>query len=273
MKLCGGPRSFLLDPLIDCLTNMVPKSESELIQFQKSIEKPCQDFELKLVALELLDPSSSGSDCDLQSKGSDKEYCASSVCIFVCLFILFSVQRIISFILVYYLLTYVLLYVHFNLLTHLYIYFFDYFSIFSNLSLSPTVLTPYLQHIDYSYYQFQPFPRVLHFSYSIFKSTISSISTSNIFLYFISFSFLFSVKKSITLTEVVRDLSSRFSTLRRREILTRARDLLLSDYHNTMLAAGDGMYLHFYCPFLFRHFLSFPSSAIIFCLTWICDAS
>ena len=89
MKLCGGPRSFLLDPLIDCLTNMVPKSESELIQFQKSIEKPCQDFELKLVALELLDPSSSGSDCDLQSKGSDKEYCASSVCIFVRLFTLF----------------------------------------------------------------------------------------------------------------------------------------------------------------------------------------
>ena len=196
--------------------------------------------------------------------------------LFVYLFVfLYSLFRIISFVLVYHLLTYVLLYVHFNLLTHLYIFFFDNFSIFSNLSLSPTVLTPYLQHIDYSYYQFQPFPRVLHFSYSIFKSTISSISTSNIFLYFISFSFsfLFSVKKSITLTEVVRDLSSRFSTLRRREILTRARDLLLSDYHNTMLAAGDGMYLHFYCPFLFRHFLSFPSSAIIFCLTWICDAS
>ena len=198
--------------------------------------------------------------------------------LFVFLFVFlyfFSVQTIISFILVYYLQTHVLLYVHFNLLTRLYIYFFDYFSIFSNLSLSLTVLTPYLQHIDYSYYQFQPFPRVLHFSYSIFKSTISSISTSNIFLYFISFSFSFliSVKKSITLTEVVRDLSSRFSTLRRREILTRARDLLLSDYHNTMLAAGDGMYLHFYCPFLFSHFLSFPSSAIIFCLTWICDAS
>ena len=196
--------------------------------------------------------------------------------LFVYLFVfLYSLFRIISFVLVYHLLTYILLYVHFNLLTHLYIYFFDYISIFSNLFLSPTVLTPYLQHIDHSYYQFQPFPRVLHFSYSIFKTTISTISTSNIFLYFISFSFsfLFSVKKSITLTEVVRDLSSRFSTLRRREILTRARDLLLSDYHNTMLAAGDGMYLHFYCPFLLRHFLSFPSSAIIFCLTWICDAS
>lgn len=97
VKLCGGPRSFLLDPLIDCLTNMVPKSESELIQFQKSIEKPCQDFELKLVALELLDPSSSGSDCDLQSKGSDKEYCASSVCIFVCLFILSFQDHFICF--------------------------------------------------------------------------------------------------------------------------------------------------------------------------------
>jgi hypothetical protein len=39
---------------------------------------------------------------------------------------------------------------------------------------------------------------------------------------------------------VVADLSGKYAVMRRREILTRGRDLLLSDYHNTMLAAGDG---------------------------------
>ena len=73
LKLCGGPSSFLLTPLIDCLTNMVPKNEIELIQFQKSIEKPCQDFEMKLVALGLQDPGSFGSNSDSQSKGDDEE--------------------------------------------------------------------------------------------------------------------------------------------------------------------------------------------------------
>ena len=52
---------------------MVPKNEIELIQFQKSIEKPCQDFEMKLLALGLQDPGSFGSDCDSQSKGDDEE--------------------------------------------------------------------------------------------------------------------------------------------------------------------------------------------------------
>ena len=39
---------------------------------------------------------------------------------------------------------------------------------------------------------------------------------------------------------MVADLSGKYAVMRRREILTRGRDLLLSDYHNTMLAAGDG---------------------------------
>ena len=39
----------------------------------------------------------------------------------------------------------------------------------------------------------------------------------------------------------MNDLSTRYASMRRREVLTRVRDLLLSDYHNTMLAAGDGM--------------------------------
>ena len=53
VKLCGGPESLLLDPLIECLTNMIPKNEQDLIQFQKSVEKPCKDFEGKLAALGL----------------------------------------------------------------------------------------------------------------------------------------------------------------------------------------------------------------------------
>lgn len=69
MKLCGGPSNFLLDPLIDCLTNMIPRNENELIQFQKSIEKPCKEFELKLATLGLQNFSSSSSSSDSQSKG------------------------------------------------------------------------------------------------------------------------------------------------------------------------------------------------------------
>ena len=53
---------------------------------------------------------------------------------------------------------------------------------------------------------------------------------------------LFIGKKSLSLSDVVNDLSTRYASMRRREVLTRVRDLLLSDYHNTMLAAGDGMY-------------------------------
>lgn len=52
--------------------------------------------------------------------------------------------------------------------------------------------------------------------------------------------FEFLGKKNLSLSDVVADLSGKYTVMRRREILTRGRDLLLSDYHNTMLAAGDG---------------------------------
>jgi hypothetical protein len=41
------------------------------------------------------------------------------------------------------------------------------------------------------------------------------------------------------LTSLVRDLNEKFVEIRRRETLSRARDLVLSDYHNTMLGTGD----------------------------------
>ena len=66
-KLCGpqgggvGSSSFLLDPLLECLLSLIPKSENELIIFQKSVEKPCLDFGTKLVSLGLqADPNDSG---------------------------------------------------------------------------------------------------------------------------------------------------------------------------------------------------------------------
>lgn len=55
MKLCQGPGSLLLTPLCDALVCMIPRSESELIQFQRSVEKPCKDFEIKLTTLGYLD--------------------------------------------------------------------------------------------------------------------------------------------------------------------------------------------------------------------------
>ena len=41
------------------------------------------------------------------------------------------------------------------------------------------------------------------------------------------------------LSDYIADLPTIFADLRRREILSAARELVLSDYHNTMLAAGD----------------------------------
>lgn len=53
VKLHQGPGSILIEPLIESLTNMMPKNEFDLIQFQKSVEKPCKDFEGKLLGLGL----------------------------------------------------------------------------------------------------------------------------------------------------------------------------------------------------------------------------
>lgn len=41
------------------------------------------------------------------------------------------------------------------------------------------------------------------------------------------------------LTDIVNSLKSRYAKSRRSEILVRAREVLLADYHNTMLASGD----------------------------------
>lgn len=47
--------------------------------------------------------------------------------------------------------------------------------------------------------------------------------------------------KSLTLVELIDDLSLIFAEMKRKEILTRARELVLADYHNTMLGAGDAL--------------------------------
>lgn len=44
-----------------------------------------------------------------------------------------------------------------------------------------------------------------------------------------------------SLSWYLSDLGARYVEIRRREILERARELVLSDYHNTMIAAGDAM--------------------------------
>ena len=46
---------------------------------------------------------------------------------------------------------------------------------------------------------------------------------------------------SASLSWYLSDLGARYVEIRRREILERARELVLSDYHNTMIAAGDAM--------------------------------
>eukprot|EP01038_Epipyxis_sp_PR26KG_P009864 gene9864-13271_t len=43
------------------------------------------------------------------------------------------------------------------------------------------------------------------------------------------------------LSDFLENLKSRFAELRRKEILERARELVLSDYHNSMIAAGDAL--------------------------------
>lgn len=43
------------------------------------------------------------------------------------------------------------------------------------------------------------------------------------------------------LVNVVSDLCGRFADARRKDILGRARELVLSDYHNTMIASGDAL--------------------------------
>eukprot|EP00596_Hydrurales_sp_CCMP1899_P008559 CAMPEP_0119049468 /NCGR_PEP_ID=MMETSP1177-20130426/64842_1 /TAXON_ID=2985 /ORGANISM="Ochromonas sp, Strain CCMP1899" /LENGTH=658 /DNA_ID=CAMNT_0007026749 /DNA_START=596 /DNA_END=2572 /DNA_ORIENTATION=- len=117
VKFFGGdlPSSPLIDTLIDTLTCLMPKNEGELTVFTKSIEKPCKDFEVKLLALGLYP----------------------------------SIDRLKS-------------------------------------------------------------------------GNVSIIG-----------------KKPQSLSDVVVDMNSRFAEVRRKEILGRGRDLLLSDYHNTMLAGGD----------------------------------
>jgi hypothetical protein len=54
-KLCSSPKSLLMHPLCEAMVGLMPKSETDLIQFQKSIEKPCIEFENKLCALGLFD--------------------------------------------------------------------------------------------------------------------------------------------------------------------------------------------------------------------------
>ena len=41
------------------------------------------------------------------------------------------------------------------------------------------------------------------------------------------------------LSDIVSSIHIRYAKIRRKEILTRARELLNADYHNTMLASGD----------------------------------
>jgi CRISPR/Cas system CMR-associated protein Cmr5 small subunit len=43
------------------------------------------------------------------------------------------------------------------------------------------------------------------------------------------------------LSDYLTELAERFAEIRRREILERARELVLSDYHNTMIASGDAL--------------------------------
>lgn len=59
-KLFTGPSFFLTNALNDVLISQIPKSEQELLQYQKSIEKPCKDFENKLVILGLQNSDGTG---------------------------------------------------------------------------------------------------------------------------------------------------------------------------------------------------------------------
>jgi phage-related tail protein len=43
------------------------------------------------------------------------------------------------------------------------------------------------------------------------------------------------------LGDIVNNLYTHFAAARRREVLSKARDLIVADYHNTMLASGDAL--------------------------------
>jgi hypothetical protein len=45
--------------------------------------------------------------------------------------------------------------------------------------------------------------------------------------------------KALLLSTIVSDLSKHFANTRRKEVLSKARELVLADYHNTMMASGD----------------------------------
>jgi len=45
----------------------------------------------------------------------------------------------------------------------------------------------------------------------------------------------------LSLSSYLVDLVARYAEIRRRETLERARELVLSDYHNTMIAGGDAL--------------------------------
>ncbi len=120
VRLSEGPTP-LMAVLVETLCGLVPKSESELGAFQRSVEKPCKDFENKLTILGFLYSAADGS------------------------------------------------------------------------TSSTTTTTPA-----------QGIPRA-----------------------------------PARLSDTVSELRTRFADMRRTEILGRGRDLLLSDYHNTMVATGD----------------------------------
>jgi hypothetical protein len=73
--------------------------------------------------------------------------------------------------------------------------------------------------------------RLISFGFEVFESFNSDISSSqNVSL---------DKNDNLHLSKVVVDLIGLFADARRKDILSRARELLLCDYHNTMLAAGD----------------------------------
>ena len=122
--------------LAETLLSLLPKTESELIQFQKTIEKSCKEFDSRLSALGL-------SSATMMSNTPP----------------------------------------HGNGLTG------------------------------------------LHIRNSSASSSSSNSSSSN----------------APCLGDMIGACNAHFATVRRRELLSCARDLIISDYHNTMLAAGDAL--------------------------------
>lgn len=60
-----------------------------------------------------------------------------------------------------------------------------------------------------------------------------------------------------SLLAILASLRSRFAKSKRREILLRAREVVLADYHNTMLATGDALevshsvnFIHIYLHYI-----------------------